>query len=76
MQTQITNRWQTVIPSAIRKSYQMNIGDALVWIDDGITIRVVPITSQPIKALRGSGRGLQLTAALMAKRADERARDE
>ena len=42
--------------------------DYLMWIDDGETIRVIPIARDPIRALRGSGRGEHLVERLLAAR--------
>lgn len=75
MQTAVTKRGQTVIPAPIRKRYQIVEGDTLVWIDDGTTIRVVPVARDPIRALRGSGRGENLVARLLSNRAEDRARE-
>lgn len=72
MQTAVTKRGQTVIPAAIRKRYHIQEGDSLVWIDDGETIRVVPIAHDPIRALRGSGRGEPLVERLLAARQADR----
>jgi AbrB family looped-hinge helix DNA binding protein len=75
MQTAVTKRGQTVIPAAIRKRYHIEEGDSLVWLDDGATIRVVPVARDPIQALRGSGRGERLVEALLAVRAEDRTHD-
>ncbi len=75
MQTAVTRRGQTVIPAAIRRRYQIKEGDSLVWIDDGSSIRVVPVARDPIAALRGSGRGEQLMTRLRASREEERTRE-
>jgi AbrB family looped-hinge helix DNA binding protein len=75
MQTAVTKRGQTVIPAAIRKRYRIQEGDSLVWIDDGTTIRVVPIANDPIRALRGSGRGEDLVGRLLTNRHEDRARE-
>jgi AbrB family looped-hinge helix DNA binding protein len=75
MQTAVTKRGQTVIPAAIRKRYHIEEGDSLVWIDDGTTIRVVPVASDPIRALRGSGRGEGLMSALLTIRQEDRTRE-
>lgn len=75
MQTAVTKRGQTVIPAAIRKRYQIHEGDSLVWIDDGETIRVIPVAQDPIRALRGSGRGERLLDQLLTRRQEDRARE-
>jgi len=75
MQTAVTKRGQTVIPAAIRKRYQIDQGVQLVWLDDGETIRVVPVTDDPIKSLRGRGRGTRITERLLAERKKDRDRE-
>ncbi|MEA3439976.1 MAG: AbrB/MazE/SpoVT family DNA-binding domain-containing protein [Chloroflexota bacterium] len=75
MQTKITKRGQTVVPAPIRKRYGIQEGDLLVWLDDGETIKVIPIPSDPVEALRGSGEGENLLAALLLSRAEERERE-
>jgi len=74
MQTAVTRRGQTVIPAAIRKRYRIQEGDSLMWLDDGTTIRVVPVARDPIQALRGSGRNEQSVARLLATRKEDRER--
>jgi AbrB family looped-hinge helix DNA binding protein len=75
MQTAVTKRGQTVIPAPIRKRYHIQEGDSLVWIDDGETIRVIPVAQDPIRALRGSGRGEPLLDQLLTSRQEDRARE-
>ncbi len=72
MQTAVTKRGQTVIPATIRKRYHIEGGAKLTWLDDGETIRVVPVADDPINALRGRARGKKLTKALLAQRANDR----
>jgi len=72
MQTVVSRRGQTVIPAAIRKRYGIADGAQLVWLDDGQTIKVVPVADDPIKALRGRGRGKKLTERLLADRKKDR----
>jgi AbrB family looped-hinge helix DNA binding protein len=74
MNTSVTKRGQTVIPAAIRKRYQIQAGDRLVWLDDGATIRVVPVPADPVRALRGCGRGERLVERLLAARQEDRDR--
>ncbi len=75
MQTAVTKRGQTVIPAAIRKRYQIDNSVHLVWIDDGETIRVVPVTDNPLQSLRGRGRGKKLTERLLSERRKDRDRE-
>lgn len=72
MESTVTSRGQTVIPVAIRKRYQIQTGDHLVWLDDGSTIKVVPVPGDPIAGLRGHGTGRKLVEALYAQRRQER----
>jgi AbrB family looped-hinge helix DNA binding protein len=74
METLVTKKGQTHIPAAIRKRHQIQEGDRLVWLDDGETIRVVPVPEDPVKALRGSGRGEKLLERLLASRREDRER--
>lgn len=68
MQTAVTKRGQTVIPALLRKRYKIDEGTQLVWLDDGETIRVVPVPADSLRALRGRGRGEGLTEKLLAER--------
>jgi AbrB family looped-hinge helix DNA binding protein len=72
MQTSVTKRGQTVIPAAIRKRYHIHEGDQIIWLDDGVTIRVVPTAADPIHALRGRGKGERLVERLLASRQADR----
>ncbi|PDW01631.1 AbrB/MazE/SpoVT family DNA-binding domain-containing protein [Candidatus Viridilinea mediisalina] len=75
MQTAVTKRGQTVIPAPIRKRYHIEEGDSLIWIDDGATIRVIPVAQDPIRALRGRGRGELSLEQLLERRQEDRARE-
>lgn len=74
METAVTKRGQTVIPAAIRKRYCIGGGTRLVWLDDGKTIRIVPVSAEPLAALRGCGRGEKLVERLLAVRREDRER--
>jgi bifunctional DNA-binding transcriptional regulator/antitoxin component of YhaV-PrlF toxin-antitoxin module len=58
MITTVTARGQTVIPAKIRKAHQIDISTKLEWIDDGDTIRVLPLPTGPIEKAKGISRGL------------------
>jgi AbrB family looped-hinge helix DNA binding protein len=75
METLVTKRGQTVVPAPIRKRYQIQEGDRLAWIDDGETIRVVPLPADPIRYLRGRYKGEGLYEKLMEYRREERKRE-
>jgi AbrB family looped-hinge helix DNA binding protein len=74
METSVTKKGQTNIPAAIRKRHHIKEGDRLVWLDDGEVIRVVPVSADPIAALRGSGRGEKLVERLLQNRREDRER--
>jgi len=75
MQTTISKRGQTVVPAAIRKRHRILDGDRLAWIDDGETIKIVPIPADPVRALKGIARGERLVQELMKYRREERAHE-
>lgn len=75
MESAVTKRGQTVIPAQIRRRYHIQPGDRLVWLDDGQSIRVVPVPADAIRALRGRGRGERLVERLLAARREERERE-
>jgi AbrB family looped-hinge helix DNA binding protein len=75
MRTTVTRRAQTAIPAAIRKRYGIKGGDLLEWIDDGHIIKVIPIPTDPIRALRGCARGEKLVERLLKARQKDRERE-
>ena len=75
MQTTITKRGQTVVPAAIRKRYNIREGDQLVWRDYGQVIKVIPVSGDPVRARRGSGRGHPLTEKLLELRREDKDRE-
>ena len=59
LRTTVTTRGQTVVPSKIRKDHKIRPQAQLEWIDDGETIRVVPIPPDLIRAAKGISKGLR-----------------
>jgi len=75
LRTSMTKRGQTVVPAPIRQQHNIQAGDTLAWIDDGETIKVIPLPQDPIRALRGCGKGEGLIQRLFASRQEERERE-
>ncbi len=73
--TTVTKRAQTVVPASIRRRHNIQPGDVLAWIDDGETIKVVPVPRDPIHALRGCAKGEALLEQLLVLRQEERERE-
>lgn len=69
--TIVTKRGQTVVPAPIRKKHSIQEGDRLAWMDDGQVIKVIPVPADPIRALRGRGRGEKLVESLLKARKDD-----
>ena len=57
MQTTVTSRGQTVVPARIRRDHAIEPETVLEWIDDGESIRVVPLPRDPIGAAVGLTKG-------------------
>jgi len=74
MESTVTVRGQTAIPVAIRKKYNIKPSTKLEWIDDGHTITVLPIPQEPVKALKGKFKDVNLREALLKSRQEERKR--
>jgi len=70
MKTTVTVRGQTVVPAKIRRAYHIESQMKLEWLDDGETIRVIPLPKDPVDAARGSSRGLRY--CLIKEREKER----
>ena len=70
MRTTVTCRGQTVVPAKIRKAHQISPQTQLEWIDDGQTIRVVPVPPDPVSTAKGITKGLR--QRLLAERERER----
>ncbi len=72
MRTMVTDKGRTVVPARIRRDHGIEPRTHLEWIDDGYSIRVIPVPDDPVRAARGITRGM--TRRLLAEREIERAR--
>jgi AbrB family looped-hinge helix DNA binding protein len=64
-----------VIPSGLRKKYDLRPGTAVSIVDYGGVLALVPVMAKPIRQAAGMLKGrTSLTGALMAERRRERAR--
>lgn len=72
MRTTISQRGQTVIPAELRRRYGLREGDQIEWLDTGAGLKVIPMPSDPIAALRGLGKGEGLLTRLLSERARDR----
>ncbi len=75
MQTSIDKRGQTSIPQDILKKYHLEEGDQLLWLEDKDSIKIIPVPKDPITALRGRGKGEELTDRLLDSRQHDRNRE-
>jgi AbrB family looped-hinge helix DNA binding protein len=75
MQTSIDKQGQTSIPADIRKKYHLEEGDLLLWLEDKDSIKIIPVPKDPVAALRGRGKGENLTDKLLETRQQERNRE-
>jgi len=74
MTSTVTVRGQTAIPVYIRRRYNIKPRTQLEWVDDGHSISVVPLSANPINALKGINKGAKLLPALLKYRKEERRR--
>lgn len=74
MRTTISSRGQTAVPAAIRKRFKLTASSWLEWLIDGDLITVLPVPAEPVRAFRGSLRGLYSGRKLLEERTRERHR--
>jgi bifunctional DNA-binding transcriptional regulator/antitoxin component of YhaV-PrlF toxin-antitoxin module len=63
------------VPAPIRKRYHIHEGDRLVWVDDGKSIKVIPVPAKALEALRGRGKDEALLEKLLTDRKEARSRE-
>ena len=57
MKTKLTKRGQTVVPSEIRKRFNLEGSSTLQWMIEGDIITVLPVPINPVEALKGVIKG-------------------
>ena len=72
----ISSKGQTVIPAEIRKRHALTKQSRLAWIDDGNSIRVVPLPEGTGRYGRGIAKGMRLSERLLAERAKDKKREQ
>jgi len=75
MRTTISSRGRTTVPAEIRRRFGLEERSQLEWLIEGDFITVLPIPTNPNRALRGSLQGRYSTNDLLDERAAERARE-
>ena len=76
MKTTVSTRGQVSIPSELRKKYHIEAETELEWIEEGNTIKVIPLPKDPIGAFRGAGKGRYTSDKLVRDRKKERLEEE
>jgi len=75
MQTTVSSRGQTAVPSEVRKRFNLTENSRLEWIIEGDVITVLPVPPDPAHSFRGSLRGKYSSAMLLRERRRERRRE-
>lgn len=74
MQTIVTERGQISIPAEIRRKYRLLPDTRVEWMEMEDGLFLLPVPADPVRAFRGSSRGL--TRVLLKERRAERAREK
>ena len=76
MKTTVSSRGQTAVPAEVRKRFRLDDRSKLEWLIDGDLISVLPLPAEPVKAFRGSLKGVYSGARLLRERQQERRREQ
>ena len=72
----ISSKGWIVIPNELRKKYNLGAGARVALVDYGGVLSIVPAMADPVAEAAGMLKGEQsLTGALLAERAQDRARE-
>ena len=76
MKTTVSSRGQTAVPAEVRKRFRLDDRSKLEWLIDGDLISVLPLPAEPVRAFRGSLKGVYSGAKLLRERRQERRREQ
>jgi len=76
MKTTVSTRGQVSIPAELRKKYNIEPETELEWMEDGNTIRIIPLPKDPVEAFRGAGKGRYTSDKLIRDRKKERLEED
>ncbi|GAB4484711.1 MAG: hypothetical protein OHK006_09620 [Thermodesulfovibrionales bacterium] len=76
MKTTVSTRGQVSIPAVLRRKYHIEPETEIEWVEDGKTIRIIPLPKDPVAVFRGSGKGRYTTDKLAKDRRKERLEEE
>ena len=76
MKTTVSSRGQTSVPAEVRKRFRLDDRSKLEWLIDGDLISVLPLPAEPVRAFRGSLKGVYSGAKLLRERRQERRREQ
>lgn len=71
MKLQVNAKGQIRLPDELLRKYGIVAGTRIVFIDNGSSITLKPITEEYLKKLQGSLKGKQALAELMAARQED-----
>jgi AbrB family looped-hinge helix DNA binding protein len=73
----VSNKGWVVIPAELRRKYKLEPGAAVVIVDYGGVLSIIPAAQEPIKRARGLLKGLpSLNKELLKERAKDRRRED
>lgn len=72
-EVKVTRQCQTTIPLEIRKKYDIDEGDSVIYVDLGDHIAIVPVAKNPLKELKKMKIDAIESVAEMRKEAQETA---
>lgn len=76
MKSTVSARGQVSIPATLRKKYHIEAQTELEWVEEGNTIKIIPIPKDPVATFRGAGKGRYTSDNLVRDRKKERLEEE